>query len=394
MNSVIKKIFTTKTALVILAFIAFISLGLPDGLLGVAWPSIRKSFSLPLDSLGVLLIFAVSGYIISSSLNGKIMSRLGVGGLLAVSCAVTGIALIGFTLVPEWWMLVAVGFGLGVGAGAIDAGINTYVASNFGERLMQWLHASWGIGVTLGPVIMTIGINYFHTWRWGYAIVGAAQLALAVSFASTLSMWRKNNYNPATDKKLLTDYKTPFSETLRLPAVWLSILMFFLYTGIESTLGNWTYTLLTESRNINSELAGFWAGSYWAMFTFGRIMAGFYTKRLGNNKLLMLSLLAALVGAILIWWDLNNIMSLSGVVIIGYAVAPIFPGLVSGTSERVGKRNAANTIGMQLGAAGLGVAVLPGLAGVLARHISLEIIPVFLIVIIAALLGLVFISQR
>jgi len=186
----------------------------------------------------------------------------------------------------------------------------------------------------------------------------------------------------------LTDYKTPLTNTLREPKVWLSALLFFLYSGAEMTLGAWAYSLLTESRGIPSAVAGLWAGGYWATFTVGRILAGLYAKRIGVNALVQGSLACALLGAGLLWWNPADAVSLGAVALIGFAVAPVFPGLVSGTSQRVGAYFAANTIGIQMAAAGLGVAVLPGLAGVLASKISLEIIPVALIVLFAGLSGL------
>jgi fucose permease len=245
-----------RAGLILLAFIAFVALGLPDGLLGVGWPSIRAGFGLPLDAIGMLLIAAVAGYMTSSFLSGFLLARVGVGRMLAASCFITGLALIGYTLVPEWWMMVLLGVFAGLGAGAIDAGLNTYVAANFGERVMQWLHASWGIGITIGPIIMTIGLSTFETWRFAYRVVGVFQLALAVGFALTLGMWnQKAAPTGAEPEKRLTDYRTPIGATLLRPRVWLSVLLFFLYVGAETSLGTWTYTLLTESREVDLTVA-------------------------------------------------------------------------------------------------------------------------------------------
>src|SRR5512139_2042470 len=160
-----------RLGLVLLAFIAFIALGLPDGLLGVGWPSIRTDFSLPLDAIGMLLTASVAGYMTSSFMSGFLLSRVGVGRMLAGSCLLTGLALIGYTLAPQWWVMVLLGVFAGLGAGAIDAGLNTYVASHFSERIMQWLHACWGIGITIGPIIMTVGLTTLNTWRFGYRVV-------------------------------------------------------------------------------------------------------------------------------------------------------------------------------------------------------------------------------
>ena len=382
-----------KIGLVLLAYIAFIALGMPDGLLGVAWPSIREGFKIPLDALGSLLFVSTSGYLFSSFLSGKIIARIGVGKLLAISCALTGIALVGYTIVPSWWVMVVLGVLAGLGAGAIDAGLNTYVAANFGAGLMQWLHASYGIGITAGPFIMTMALTSFQSWRIGYIIVGAFQFVLAISFALTLSMWsRETDPNPIENTKLLTDYKTPYRETFKNGRVWLSVLQFFLYTGTEVGVGTWTYSLLTESRGINPEIAGIWTGSYWAMFTIGRIIAGLYTRRVGVNKLIIGSLLSALSGSILLWWNPLPVVNLLAVGLIGLAIAPIFPGLVSGTSKRVGDQFAANTIGMQMAAGSLGVALVPSFFGVLARWYTLEIIPVALIILFLIQLGLYWIN--
>ncbi len=377
-----------RLGLIILAYIAFISLGMPDGLFGVALPSIRASFSVPLDAVGAIFIVSTAGYMLSSFYSGFLISRLGVGRVLAISCALTGSVLIGDTLVPNWASMVALGLGAGLGAGAIDAGLNTYVAAHFGEGLMQWLHASYGIGVTLGPIIMTFALTSLNSWRAGYRIVGIFQLLLATGFALTLSMWNQEETTPTVEqpRQRLTDYKTPMSETLRQPRVWLSVLLFLFYTGAEVTLGTWVYTLLTESRGVDPTAAGFWTGSYWAMFTVGRVLAGLYTRHVRANTLVRGSLSAALGGVLLLLWNPAPVANLIAVAVCGFAIAPIFPALVSGTSQRVGERFAANTIGMQIAGGGLGGAIVPAIAGVLARQFSLEVIPLWLVGLFVALL--------
>jgi fucose permease len=384
-----------RIGLVILAYVAFVGLGMPDGLLGVAWPSIRTGFSIPLDAIGLFLTALVIGYMTSSFFSGPIVTRIGVGRVLAISCALTGTALIGYTFVPAWWMMVLLGAVAGLGAGAIDAGLNTYVAAHFSEGLMQWLHASWGVGITLGPIIMTMGLTASNTWHTGYRIVGAFQLFLAVCFVLTLSMWTDNDKPTAHDEpKKLTDYKTPMGETLRQPRVWMSIFLFFMYVGAEGALGTWIYTLLTESRDVNPTVAGFWAGSYWATFTVGRIVAGLFAKRIGINKLVTGGLIGALTGAVLLVWNPSVGINLLAVAVIGFSIAPIFPAMMSGTSTRVGDHYAANTIGMQMTATGLGTAVIPGLMGVFARQVSLEVIPVMLLVVYVGLFGLYILATR
>ena len=374
--------------LLALAYIAFIALGMPDGLLGVAWPSIRTTFSIPLDAAGLLIAASVAGYMASGFMSGPLAARFGIGPILTVSCVMTGSALIGYTLVPAWWMMVLLGTVAGLGAGAIDAGLNTYVAAHFGEGLMQWLHASYGIGVTLGPIIMTMALTSLNSWQAGYRVVGGCQILLAGLFALTLSMWGRQEPAVGTEApQRLTDYKTPMGETLRQLRVWLSMLLFFLYVGAEASLGIWTYSLLVESRGIDPTLAGLWAGSYWATFTVGRVLAGLYARRVGVHALVMGSLAGALLGAVLLVWNPSAVANVVAVALVGFAIAPIFPALMSGTSQRVGARFAANTIGMQMAMTGLGTALIPGLIGVLARRFSLEVVPICLVAVFVALFG-------
>lgn len=370
---------------------------MPDGLLGIAWPSIRADFAIPLDSLGALLLASVSGYMTATFLSGALVARMGVGRLLAVSCALTGTALAGYTLVPAWWTMVLLGVMAGLGAGAIDAGLNTYAAAHFRAGLVQWLHASYGIGVTVGPIIMTVALTTLDSWRAGYRVVAGFQVVMALAFALTLPWWTNSRGGAAEDgppEKRLTDYRTPLTTTLRRARVWLSVLLFLLYVGAEVSLGTWAYTLLTESRSIAPETAGFWAGGYWATFTLGRILAGVFAHRLGIDTLVQGGLGLALAGAALLWWNPFAAANLVAIALIGLAVAPVFPAFISGTSSRVGARHAANTIGMQMAATGLGGSVIPGLVGVLARRTSLEVIPVCLAALFLLLLGLYRLAMR
>lgn len=369
--------------LIALIYIAFISLGLPDGLLGVAWPEMRNSFSLPLDALGIILIGSTSGYLLSSFFNGFFIKKIGVAVLLALSCLATGLALIGYTLAPFWWLLPLLAVFAGMGAGAIDAGLNTYVEKHFDEGLMQWLHASFGIGITIGPIIMSNAIKYSDSWRTGYIIVGTAQMLLALIFVMTLSLWKdpKNKKTAGSNKNKKQGKEIKMTQTLTNVPALLSILLFFIYTGIEMSLGHWTYTLFTESRGISTSLAGFWVSAYWGSFTIGRILAGFLAYKFLSRKIAKYAAALGLFGSALIAVNLSQWLSLLGIAIIGLAIAPIFPALISSTSYRVGKEHTTNTIGMQISAAGLGGALLPGLAGVLARNISLEVIPIFITIL-------------
>ncbi len=380
----------SRIGLILLAFVAYVSLGLPDGLLGVAWPSMRADFALPLDSLGALLVSTTLGYLASSFFGGRIMAHLRLGVLLAASCFAAGASLLGYALAPNWWTIVIIGVVAGLGGGAIDVALNTYVASNHGEGSMQWLHASYGVGATLGPVIMTTGINLLGGWRWGYIMVGGLQLSLTICFLLTLSLWEHTgNAAPGSEhERRLSDYDTPVGETLRQPRVWLSMFLFFIYMGIEFTLGTWAYTFLTEARAVSTGLAGLWMGGYWAIFTAGRALAGLYARHVGQAALVVGGLIIALVACgLLSRHPFEGATSLVFVTLAGLAIAPVMPGLISGTARRVGARHGANTIGMQIAATGVGVAVIPGAAGVLAQRMTLEVLPPYLIALMIVLIG-------
>jgi len=270
----------------------------------------------------------------------------------------------------------------GLGAGAIDAGLNTYAADNFSERQMQWLHASYGIGVTLGPLMMTYAVNVLGNWKTGYVAGGIIQLSLAFCFIVTARKWEKTGTNRASaaDRERSRP-ETSVRSTLGELPVWKSLGLFFLYSGAEVTLGIWAYTILTVSRGVEPVIAGIWAGSYWATFTVGRIFAGFFVRRIRSRTLVLSCLVLALAGAVLFWLNLTRGLSLAGVAAIGFAIAPLFPAFVSATKDRVGAKHSGNTIGMQMSFAGLGFSVIPALAGVLAKKFSPEIIPLFLVVL-------------
>ena len=390
-NNITKK----NGTLVVLSFIAFISLGMPDGLHGVAWPSIRYTFGLSIDAIGLLMIFGTLGYSLSGFLNGVLVRRFGVGGLLALSCAMTSSALLVYSLTPCWSLFLVAAVLGGLGAGAIDAGINTYVAQNHSERMMQWLHGSFGIGVTIGPIIMTVGLELSGKWRLGYMIVCAFQGVLAMVFFFTRSMWMKSEIieeEGGSDNEKI-EAEASLGESLKKPAALLSMIMFFIYTGTEIALGLWAYSLLTESRGVAHGAAGFITGSYWAMFTLGRFAAGWYTKRFSNTQIFYFSLFAALAGTIILLLGKGVWGSVTGIALVGLAIAPIFPCLMTDTENRVGSRHTANTIGMQISAAGIGAAAVPSLAGVLARIFGLEVLPPYLFTAFALLLLCFFFSH-
>jgi fucose permease len=383
-----------------LAYAAFVMLGLPVGLLGVAWPTMRADFALPLDALGLLLITTTVGYGLASFFIARLINRFGIGALLVFSGLASAAVAFGYPLAPSWTVIVALGVLAGFGGGVLDAGLNTYLAAEYKASEMQWLHACFGIGATLSPIIMTVSLSQFVSWRPGYIFVGLLMSLLTVAFWLTVSAWKAPRALSDTvtenqgDRPGLMDYQTSVWQSLLHPQTLIGIALFLLYSGAELTLGNWTYTLFTEGRGISPQIAGIWAGGFWAVFTLGRILGGLYAHRLSLNTLLLGAMSLGLAGSLLFWWNPLPLVGVLGVFLVGLAMAPIFPGLVSSTSQRVGAHHAANTIGIQMSASNLGGALLPALAGFLARRFSLEAIPVMLAASLFVLLGLYLLSTR
>jgi fucose permease len=354
-----------------LAYLSFVSLGLPDGLLGVAWPSMRASFRLPLDALGTLLVMFMTGYLLSSFSSGRLLARLHVGSLLALSCLATAASLLGYALTPWWWLLVALGVLAGLGAGAIDAGLNTYVAMHYSARMVNWLYACYGIGAASGPVIMASVLNAHHPWQWGYGLVGLGQLLLAGCFGLTCRWWP----GASTTPDMPTAIPGPSSRnTLRLPMAWLSMNIFFVYTGLEAATGTWAYSLFTEARALSAMTAGMWVSIYWGALTVGRLLAGLAVSVVPVRLLLRLCIISLGLGAALIWLAPTSLLSFLGLALMGLTSAPIFPSLIATTPERLGEAHTANGVGLQIAAAVLGQSLVPGLIGVLAHHLSLKVV--------------------
>ncbi|MBM4243746.1 MAG: MFS transporter [Deltaproteobacteria bacterium] len=379
----------TGTLLVVLAYCGFVSLGLPDGLLGVATPSILATFALAPEDIGALLVAFTTGYLVSSFTSGTVVARLGVGTLLAACAFATATSLGGYATTGSWHMMLTCGVLSGLGAGAIDAGLNTWVATHHGPRTVNWLHACYGVGASAGPLVMTAVLAAGRPWRLGYALVGAGQLVLALCFAATTRLWSRRAdapgvplapSEPPPERPLLASQPTPghshasVRATLRLPAAWLGAACFFVYTGLEATTGVWAYSLLTEARGIPIAAAGTWVSAFWGGLTVGRFLFGFVAERAPLATLLRASFAVVGVGALLLASDAGDAASAAGLVLSGLGMAPIFPSLIATTPSRVGLHHTGNTVGLQVGAATLGASLLPAATGVLVGRLGFAVV--------------------
>ena len=358
-------------ALLALNVLAFVSLGLPDGLLGVAWPSMRATFRLPLEALGPLLAAFTTGYVLSSFAAGPLLARWNVGGVLAASCFATGVSLCGYASAGTWGLVIVSAALGGIGAGAIDAGVNAYVASHHGPRMLNWMHAAYGIGAACGPLLMTSVLAGGRRWQVGYAIVAAGQLALGATFGASRSMWAAGPHVVAGEPVC---ERMPIVGTLGLASTWLGVAAFFAYTGLEAVAGVWAFSVLTETRGLSMERAGFGVSLFWTGLTVGRVLFGLVIDRSSLATWVRGALLLVVIGAGLVCGSTAPYLAVIGFVLLGLGAGPVFPSLMSDTPRRVGSTHATNAIGVQVAAAALGQASLPALVGYLARAHGLGVV--------------------
>jgi len=377
--------------LLALCYTAFIFLGLPDALLSIAWPTISREFAMPLESLGILMMGGTLGYMVSSFMAGPMMARMGIAWLLLISSLMTGLSLVLFVVNPIGWTLPLCALVAGLGGGGIDAGLNTYVEEHYSDRVMQWLHASFGVGVTIGPLIMTLSLSMTGQWRPGYLFVLFLVFLMASAFFGYRRLWESAPHVTSTQSN---EPKPKLMSTLKLPGTWLGGLCFFLYTGVEIGVGFWAFTLLTESRLVTPALAGFWVSVYWGAFTLGRVAAGLLAASISAAAMNAMGIALSLVGLLLFIQGELGPGGAFALAIIGFAYAPVFPALISTTDLRVGREHVSNAVGIQIAAAGFGMMVLPPSAGLVAATFGFEGLPIFIFILTALLAMVLLMASR
>lgn len=379
-------------ALLLLSYFAFISLGLPDAIDGVAWPAVRETFDQPIGQLGWLGVTGMIGYVSSGFLAGVLTARMGIGRLLLASSFSIVCAQLGYALAPNWATMVAIGLLSGVGAGAIDSAINAFAAHRFSHRVMNWIHACYGIGATLGPMLMTLVLAMNWSWRIGYGILSGIIAIMCVGFAMTLRLWDEPADDASVKEEGVPIERATLAAAIRRPMVWAQIALFFFYTGLEASVGKWAASLLIESRGVDIRTAGITVGVYWACLTIGRIAFGALAHHFRSTLLIRIALLCVPICAGVICLRVAPAITIIAIAALGFFLAPIFPMLMSLTPNRVGAAFAQHSIGFQISAAALGAAAISATSGALAQEVSLEAIPRFLFAVAIVVLLIYFAS--
>lgn len=356
-----------------LTYLGFVSLGLPDAAYGVAWPFLRAEFALAESHFGVALVAISLGFLGSSLNAGTLIRRFGAGRLLAGSTLAVGLGLLGFGLAPSFPLFVLSGGLVGLGGGAIDAGLNTYAAGHYSARQMNWLHAAFGLGAAMGPAAMTLTVGS-GSWRGGYLLLGAAMLAMAALFFATRRLFAAEVEAAAEAADDAVPDASGLLASLRLPLVRLQVLLFLLYTGVEIGFGQWAFTVLSEVYGFTVAAAGFWTSVFWFSLFVGRVLLGFGADRIGTDRLIALGLAGAALGAALF---LLNPLGLApfALALTGFALAPVFPMLMHKTPRIFPPRLAGRVVGYQVSAAMLGGVLFPALTGLAADAFGRGAVP-------------------
>jgi fucose permease len=370
-----------------IVYVSFISLGLPDGILGVAWPAIRADMGQPLAAVGIITITITVCAAVSSFLAGAIVKRVGTGVVVATSCLMTALALVGFSYAPSFVWLVLLGIPLGLGAGAVDASLNHFVAAHYSSRHMNWLHGFWGVGATTGPLIMGWALASPSGWTVGARTIGFMQLALAALLWLTLSLWSREHAKPPADDA--AHAQTPVFKPLRPIALWLAPATFLFYVAAEMGTGLWAASILVTDRGLTPTQAGVWVSVYFGSITAGRFGVGLIANRLGNRRLVRLGIgLATLGAAVFAAHGLLGSASLAGLVLMGLGCAPVFPSLMHETARRFPDDLARTVIGRQMMFSYAGGSVIPAAFGLLATWVGLSAVMPMVVLLLLALLAL------
>ncbi|MEH7116312.1 MFS transporter [Neobacillus vireti] len=380
------------TILLLIIYLAFISLGLPDSLLGAAWPVMQSDYGAPLETAGLLSMTIAGCTIISSLVSGKVLKQFGTGKVTFVSVLMTAGALLGFHYAPSVGWLIICALPLGLGAGAIDAGLNDYVATHYKAHHMSWLHCFWGVGATLGPIIMAQFISGQNSWRSGYLTISGIQFALVLILFFTLPLWSRvtrNSHIALND--LETAQNASFDEDsnavkpLQIKGVKLALVSFLFYCGVEATIGLWGSSFLVDVKGLNAATAAGWVSFYYAGITIGRLITGFITFKTTNRTLIRGGQIIALTGAIMLILPLPSTFSLGGFIVVGLGLAPIFPCMLHETPTRFGKKHSQTIMGYQMAIAYTGTTFLPPLLGFMASHSTIGIFPFCIVIFVAVM---------
>lgn len=368
--------------LLVIIYIAFISLGLPDSLIGSAWPVMHEQLNVPISYAGIVTMIISSGTIVSSLLSDRVTKKLGTGLVTSISVFLTAAALFGFSISKSFILLCIWAIPYGLGAGAVDAALNNYVALHYTSRHMNWLHCCWGVGAAISPYIMSYSLIGGYGWNSGYRSVAIVQIILTAFLFISLPLWKRNNTgnnessNGSEDKSEVVGLR----QALKIKGVKLVLITFFGYCALETTAGLWASSYLVIHRGVDTEIAAQFASLFYIGITFGRFLCGFISDKFGDKQMIRYGLTIIAFGIFLIILPLkSNITALAGLIIVGLGCAPIYPAIIHSTPSNFGPQNSQAIIGIQMASAYTGSTLMPPIFGVIADRINIGLYPFYLL---------------
>lgn len=359
-------------------YLSFISLGLPDSLLGSAWPMIYPQFAVPVSFAGIISTIISLGTIISSLQSDRLTKALDAGKVTAISVAMTAAALFGFSVSGSFWMLCLWAIPYGLGAGSVDAALNNYVALHYASRHMSWLHCMWGVGASVGPYIMSYALTGGSGWQGGYRIISLLQIGLTLILLFSLPLWKNADTSGSQQAPALS-----LGQVLAIPGAKQVMGTFFCYCAIEQTTSLWASSYLVLARGVDEVTAARWAALFFLGITAGRAASGFLTMLLSDSQMIRLGECILGAGIVILGLPVGSTGALVGLLLIGLGCAPIYPCIIHSTPAHFGADRSQALIGVQMASAYTGTCLMPPLFGLIANHIQVGLLPIFLLVLLA-----------
>lgn len=375
------EVFAMVHLLLAIIYLAFISLGLPDSLLGAAWPAMYPEFGVPVSYAGIISMIIAAGTIISSLQSDRLTRWLGTGKVTAISVAMTAIALFGFSITKSFWLLCLWAIPYGLGAGSVDAALNNYVALHYKSRHMSWLHCMWGIGATVGPYLMGYTLSGGQGWNAGYRYIGILQLVLTAVLLFSLPLWKGRAAGPRKSEAA-TGKALALKKILKIPGVKEVMVCFFCYCAVEQTTILWASSYLTLYKGVSAETAAGFASVFFIGITVGRALCGFITMKLNDTKMIRLGQVLIVIGIVAMLLPGPQIISLLGLSFVGLGCAPIYPSIIHATPDHFGADQSQAVIGVQMASAYVGTCLMPPLFGMIANHFTVALLPVYLLMVL------------
>ncbi len=380
--------------LLAIIYLAFISLGLPDSVLGSAWPSMYGELGVPVSFAGIISMIIALGTVVSSLCSDMLTRKLGAGKITAISVAMTAFALLGFSFSNSFWMLCLLAIPYGLGAGSVDAALNNYVALHFASRHMSWLHCMWGVGTVIGPNIMSYALTGGQTWNAGYRYVSYIQMALTVILIISLPLWKKKtSMSLENDKEQSEQVAKAISplQAIRIKGAKEIMLTFFCYCALEQTSMLWAGSYMVLHSGVSAERAASYASVLFIGITIGRLLNGFLTFKFNDTQMIRIGQAFIIAGAVTLLLPFGQVTSLIGFILIGLGCAPIYPCIIHSTPEHFGADKSQAMIGIQMASAYVGTCIMPPIFGLIANHINVALLPIYLLMLIGVM---IFVHER